>query len=96
MSTFFTHHALPLTPHGVRKVGDLLRFAEKAAATILALPARWYANRQLGHTMGSMSDHELSDIGLTRQDVADLTALPMSSEAGAFLATRARHPTPRR
>ena len=57
-------------------------FGRVAAAVrrVVAWPARVVAARQAMGQLASMSDHELQDIGLTRQDIADLTALPLDAD----------------
>ena len=68
---------------------QLLRVVAAATTAVLRWPLRVHANRQLAARLGCMSDHELRDIGLIRGDVADVSALPIDSEIGAFLAKRA-------
>ncbi len=62
----------------------------RAISAILSAPARFIRHRQLLATMAEMSDVELKDIGLARPDVSDATALPLGSDVGLFLASRAR------
>jgi hypothetical protein len=38
--------------------------------------------------LARMSDYELRDIGLTRQDVVDVSALPLDEDPTALLARR--------
>lgn len=45
------------------------------------------ARREL-ETLAGMSDHELKDIGLTRSDIGDVTALPADARPTDFLAAR--------
>ncbi len=56
---------------------------------ILLWPARALQTRRLLDGLGGMSDHELRDIGLTRQDLRDATALPASQDPGELFAARA-------
>ena len=65
--------------------------ARACSAALFAVqwPMRVHANRQLLERMSCMSDYELADIGLTRRDLSDVSALPLDTEAGAFLAKRA-------
>jgi uncharacterized protein YjiS (DUF1127 family) len=55
----------------------------------LAWPARVIEARRTLATLAALSDHELRDIGLIRQDIADLTALAADEDPTARLA-RAR------
>lgn len=61
----------------------------RVALSALTWPARLIENRRLLGAMAAMSDHELADVGLARQDLADTAALPFAAEPGAFLAARA-------
>jgi uncharacterized protein YjiS (DUF1127 family) len=45
------------------------------------------AGREL-EMLASLSEHELKDIGLTRSDLGDVTALPADASPTDFLATR--------
>jgi uncharacterized protein YjiS (DUF1127 family) len=45
------------------------------------------ARREL-ETLAGMTDHELKDIGLTRSDIGDVTALPADASPTDFLAAR--------
>jgi len=51
-----------------------------AVRRALAWPARVVAARKAMGQLAGLSDHELQDIGLTRQDIADLTALPLDAD----------------
>ncbi len=56
--------------------------------TVLMWPFRAAENRRLLQELGAMSDHDLRDIGLTRNDLRDSLALPADRDAGAFLSDR--------
>ena len=56
---------------------------------VLLWPFRALENRRLLDGMSVLSDHELRDIGLTRQDLRDATALPADRDPGQFFAVRA-------
>lgn len=56
--------------------------------SVLSWPSRAYEHRRLLHAMAGMSDHELSDVGLARQDLLDAVTLPITGEVGSFLAAR--------
>ena len=45
-------------------------------------------NRRELETLAGMTDHELKDIGLTRSDIGDVTALPADASPTDFLAAR--------
>jgi len=51
-----------------------------AVRRAVAWPARVVAARKAMTQLAGMSDHELQDIGLTRQDIADLAALPLDAD----------------
>ena len=55
---------------------------------VLLWPARVVAARRELEMLASMSEYELKDIGLSRTDVADVTALPADASPTDFLATR--------
>lgn len=58
------------------------------ASRALGWPARVGAARRAMSQLARMSDYELRDIGLTRQDVADVTALPLDADPTTLLAGR--------
>lgn len=73
------------------------RRAHRAAAVtlstldaILMWPFRVGENRRIMATLAAMSDRDLRDIGLNRQDLRDALALPPAGDAGGFLADRCR------
>ena len=72
-----------------RGAGHALATVGKVVANLLLAPFHLFDERQLRSTLAQMNDHELADIGLSRQDIADATALPLTSEAGSFLSGRA-------
>ena len=58
-------------------------FFDKAAtlaARIALWPAHVIAARRLLAQLASLSDYELRDVGLTRQDLLDLTARPLDED----------------
>ncbi len=78
---------------------SLARHASRGAAALrraLTWPARVGAARRTMSQLARMSEYELRDIGLTRQDVADATALPLDADPSALLTHRraARERTP--
>lgn len=54
----------------------------------LSWPARVGAARRTMVQLARMSDHELRDIGLSRQDVSDATALSLDEDPTALLVRR--------
>ena len=62
--------------------------AASALKRALAWPARVGAARRAMMQLARMSDYELHDIGLTRQDVLDVSALPLDEDPTALLARR--------
>ena len=80
-------------PRYAQPVSARLSAAGRAALglldRILLWPARALESRRLLDDLGRMSDHELRDIGLTRQDLRDATALPSSRDPGVLFAARA-------
>ncbi len=65
----------------------------------LTWPARVGAARRAMAQLSRMSDYELRDIGLTRQDIADVSALPLDADPSALLVKRRaarERPSPRR
>ena len=51
-------------------------------------PARVVAARRTMTQLARMSEYELRDIGLTRQDLSDASALPLDADPSALLARR--------
>jgi uncharacterized protein YjiS (DUF1127 family) len=74
------------------------RFALLGAAIARAVywPVRVIETRRTMNQLAGMSDFELRDIGLTRQDLADVTARPLDEDPTGHLASarasRARTP----
>ncbi len=67
------------------------RTSREAAAAVLralAWPARVGAARRTMSALGRMSEYELRDIGLTRQDLFDASALPLDADPSAMLVRR--------
>ena len=57
--------------------------------TILMWPFRVAENRRLLASLATLDDRGLADIGLTRQDLRDATALPLGVDPSATFAERA-------
>ena len=62
--------------------------AAKALWRILTWPARVNATRRLMSELAGMSEYELRDIGLTRSDINDATALPLDADPSGLLVRR--------
>jgi uncharacterized protein YjiS (DUF1127 family) len=71
----------------VRETGT--RRALRAAVRILAWPAQAWRVRQEYALLAGMSEHELRDIGLSRQDVVDVSAYKVGEDPTLMLAKRA-------
>ena len=69
----------------------LPHLASRAAGAVwraVAWPARVGAARRTMSELARMSDYELRDIGLTRSDINDTSALPLSADPTGLLARR--------
>lgn len=64
---------------GRRRTGRVQR-AWAGIGRALAWPARAYEARRVMLQLGRMGDHELRDIGLTRFDLRDATALDRDAD----------------
>ncbi|HXE26517.1 MAG TPA: DUF1127 domain-containing protein, partial [Roseiarcus sp.] len=62
--------------------------AAGAVWRVVAWPARVGAARRAMSELARMSDYELRDIGLTRSDINDTSALPLSADPTGLLARR--------
>jgi uncharacterized protein YjiS (DUF1127 family) len=82
----FTTHTAARRPW---QTGTHFRAAARIVRAVLTWPLRVHANRMLLNQMAGMSAHELADIGLTPADLRDSAALPLDTEVGQFLSTRA-------
>lgn len=60
----------------------------KAVWRVLTWPARVGAARRTMFELARMSEYELRDIGLTRSDVNDATALPLDTDPSGLLVRR--------
>ena len=59
-----------------------------ALRRLLEWPARVSAARKTMTQLAAMSDHQLRDIGLTRQDLHDVSALPIDADPAPLLERR--------
>ena len=64
------------------------RFAS-LTLSLLLWPIRVAEHRRVLGALGGMDDRGLADIGLARQDLRDVTALPLGRDPTPMLATRA-------
>lgn len=62
----------------------IANFATRSANKLTALITAWQ-NRRALYRLGCMSDHELSDIGLTRSDLYAVESGPLSADPTARL-----------
>ena len=60
------------------------------ASRAAAWPFRVASARATLRALGQMERHELADIGLSRCDLRDASALPLDRDPGGLLAARAR------
>jgi uncharacterized protein YjiS (DUF1127 family) len=60
----------------------------KALWRVLTWPARVSEARRTMSELARMSEYELRDIGLTRSDVNDATALPLDADPSGLLVRR--------
>ena len=70
---------------------SLVGRASRGAASVkrvLSWPARISAERRAMSQLARMSDHELSDIGLVRQDIVDVSALRRDADPSRVLSER--------
>lgn len=56
---------------------------------LLAWPLRVAEHRRTLADLGALDDYTLRDIGLTRQDLRDVTALPLGADPSWLLSARA-------
>jgi uncharacterized protein YjiS (DUF1127 family) len=62
--------------------------AAEALWRVLSWPARVGAARRTMSELARMSEYELRDIGLTRSDLNDATALPLDADPSGLLVRR--------
>ena len=90
-----TAHCTTAVPSGPDRTAhrafaaDWLRSAAALALRLVTWPARVAAARAAMTEFARMSDHDLKDIGLTRQDVRDATGLVLDDDPTQLLAERA-------
>jgi uncharacterized protein YjiS (DUF1127 family) len=90
------HTGRPTRSGGRKSFTAILSQIRNLALAVLSWPGRVARHRALMGRMAAMSDYELADIGLSRQDVSDATAVALDHDPSALLMVRAeerrRHP----
>src|SRR5689334_22994134 len=71
-------------------VGESLRRWGASLRSTLLWPIRFYRARREFTALASLSDYQLKDIGLTRTDLSDATALPRDEDPTLILEHRVR------
>jgi uncharacterized protein YjiS (DUF1127 family) len=69
---------------------NMLRRLANLVVDVFTWPVRVVENRRVLAALCELDDRGLADIGLTRQDLRDATALPVGVDASVALAERAR------
>jgi uncharacterized protein YjiS (DUF1127 family) len=86
----------PTCPDDGRNHRPLLAVVGAGVARALLWPGRVIAARRTLSQLAGLSDYELRDIGLSRQDLVDFTAQPLDEDPTPHLAdsraARARKP----
>jgi uncharacterized protein YjiS (DUF1127 family) len=87
MSTFYSDHAVNHGVSGSQLPATAARLASGFKKAIL-WPVRVLQARRELEMLAGMSEYELKDIGLTRSDLGDATALSADESPTNFLAAR--------
>jgi uncharacterized protein YjiS (DUF1127 family) len=87
MSTVCTHYTPAEPLPRVQSAGPASRVLTKLKAAMI-WPVRVLRARRELEMLARMSESELKDIGLTRTDLGDATALPADASPTEFLALR--------
>jgi uncharacterized protein YjiS (DUF1127 family) len=85
-SVMFTIRTVPAIAGERAERPSLPAQVSSGLARILLWPARVLRARSELAALAALSDHELRDIGLTRQDLRGATALPLHESPTPFLA----------
>lgn len=80
--------ATPVAAHPAARPASRVGVVLAKLLWVAALPRRVAAIRRDMALLGGMSASELADIGLTRQDVCDVGALPLGTPPGPLLTRR--------
>lgn len=83
-------HAAVRTPVRHTSIGPVLANPFHAGYGMVAKFVRVVLNRRVAAKLDNLTDHELSDIGLTRADLHFGRSVPLSADPTAELARRAR------
>ena len=83
-----SHHRGPSPANGAVGTRSWPQAAAALALRVVTWPARVAAARAAMNQLAGMSDHELRDIGLTRQDLRDATGLVQDADPTQMLAQR--------
>lgn len=77
----------PIMSHALdhRRSPSLFAALGAAALRVLRWPARVIEARRTLNQLAGMSDFELCDIGLSRQDLANVTARPLDEDPTSYL-----------
>ena len=67
----------------------MLRRLVSLPVAVLMWPFQVAENRRVLGALGELDDRALADVGLSRQDLRDASALPLSADASQALARRA-------
>ena len=78
------------TERAVSALSRLMAAALAMADAAIMWPFRARENRRILDSLGAMDDHQLRDIGLSRQDLRDATALGAGRDPGRFFSARRR------
>ena len=83
-------YAASRTPSRTSSVGPAFLKTLSAASGAMTALVRALLNRRVAGTLEQLSDHHLADIGLTRSDVRQSLAMPLSVDPTVEFARRAR------
>ena len=84
----FSGTASGLSRSGSRERGSIVSMLRRGAATVALWPVRVVRARREYARLAALTEHELRDIGLTRGDLADVTALPLDEDPTLVLARK--------
>lgn len=84
----FSGTASGLSRGGSRERGSILPLLRRAVAIAALWPVRVARARREFARLSALTEHELRDIGLTRGDLADVTALPLDEDPTLVLARK--------
>ncbi len=76
--------------------GSIVTLLRRAIAIVALWPVRVSRARREYARLSALTEHELRDIGLSRGDLADVTALPLDEDPTLVLARRVEERRTRR